>query len=839
MAVRRCASPPLLRRRGHGGVAVLFALAAMALGLGCDIEIARAQQQLTFPPRPPLRPAPPPGEQKAKGDPQMLVRADEVDYDYTNDRVSAVGNVQIYYSGATLESDRVIYDQKTKRLHAEGNVRLTDQDGKITYGQIIDLSDNFRDGFVDSLRLDLPEQTRVASTRAERSSGNFTTFENGVYTACEPCKDNPLKPPEWQVKAARIIHDQGEKMMYFEDARLEFYGVPLAYMPYFSAPDPTVKRKTGFLMPMVSTSSLYGVGVTVPYYWALAPDYDLTVAPMITSRQGPMLQTEWRQRLINGAYTVRAAGIYQLDRSVFVNAGDVPGNRFFRGSLESNGQFSLSDKWIWGWDATVLSDKTFLSDYRLSQFSGKYDTLSIVLRQPDYALSQLYLTGRGDRSYFDARSMYFYGFSSVDDQKQIPIVLPVIDHDYTVDQPIFGGELAFHNNLTSINRQSANFDPISASAFSSGLCGLTTADPAALNKTNCVLRGVPGTYTRFSTSVDWRRTFVDPFGEMFTPFFSLRGDVASVNVTGQPGVSNYINTGNTDIVRGMPTAGLEYKYPFISVHSWGTQTIEPIAQVILRPSESYYNALPNEDAQSLIFDDSNLFKIDKFSGWDRVEGGGRVNAGLQYTAQFNRAGNVNFLFGESYQLFGVNSFAVGGLTNTGINSGLDTTRSDYVARASYQPNSALMFTSRFRFDQATWAVQRTELETTASFGRWTTQLMYGDYAAQPALGLDHREGILGTGRYKINENWVFLGGAQYDLRAEKLSSTQIGVGYIDDCLILALNYMTSYSYSGNTQANNTVFLQIGLRTLGGITMGQGTSALSNGISGLTSNSNTH
>ena len=149
----------------------------------------------------------------------MLVRADEVDYDYTNNRVSAVGNVQIYYSGSTLETDRVIYDQKTKRLHAEGNVRLTDADGKVTYGQIIDLSDNFRDGFVDSLRLDLPEQTRVASSRAERSGGNFTVFENGVYTACEPCKDNPLKPPEWQVKAARIIHDQGEKMLYFEDAR--------------------------------------------------------------------------------------------------------------------------------------------------------------------------------------------------------------------------------------------------------------------------------------------------------------------------------------------------------------------------------------------------------------------------------------------------------------------------------------------------------------------------------------------------------------------------------------------------------------------------------------------
>ncbi len=829
MAAATNTRPSRSRRGSCGGVVVAFALAAVAIGAVAGAGPARAQQFLSFPPRP-APPARPPV--KTGPDQQMLVRADEIDYDYTNNRVSAVGNVQIYYGGSTLEGDRVIYDQKTKRLHAEGNVRLTDTDGKVTYGQIIDLSDNFRDGFVDSLRLDLPEQTRVASSRAQRTSGNFTVFENGVYTACEPCIDNPLKPPEWQVKAARIIHDQGEQMMYFEDARIEFYGVPLAYMPFFSAPDPTVKRKTGFLVPTISTSSLYGVGVAVPYYWALAPDYDLTVSPLLTSQQGPLLQGEWRQRLLDGSYNIRAAGIFQLDQQAFVTAGDVPGERSFRGSVESSGQFNLSDKWIWGWDTTVVTDKTFLTDYRLSLFTPSYSTLSPILSTPDYALSQLYLAGRGDRSYFDARTMYFYGFSSSDVQSQIPLVLPVIDHDYTVDEPIVGGELSFHSNLTSITRQSADFDPISASAISGGLCALNTADPSAVNKTNCVLRGVPGSYTRFSTEVDWRRTFTDPYGEMFTPFFSLRGDVASVQVANQPGVSNYINTGNSDIARAMPTAGLEYKYPFISVQSWGTQTIEPIAQVILRPNETQINALPNEDAQSLIFDDSNLFKVDKFSGWDRVEGGGRVNAGFQYNAQFNRGGNVNVLFGQSYQIFGQNSFAVGGLTNTGIDSGLDTTRSDYVARASYQPNSTFMFTSRFRFDQSTFAVQRMELETNANFGRWNTTVMYGDYAAQPALGLDERQGILASGRYKLSQDWVMLGGVQYDLRAEKISQTQIGVGYIDDCLILALNYMTSYSYSGSTAANNTIFLQLSLRTLGGTSVGQGTSALSNGLSGL-------
>ena len=111
-------------------------------------------------------------------------------------------------------------------------------------------------------------------------------LQNGVYTACEACKNDPKKPPLWQVQAARIIHDQSEKMMYFEDARIEFFGVPLAWVPFMSAPDPTVKRKTGFLFPTLSSTSQYGFGVDTPYFWALAPNYDLTFAPMATTQAG-------------------------------------------------------------------------------------------------------------------------------------------------------------------------------------------------------------------------------------------------------------------------------------------------------------------------------------------------------------------------------------------------------------------------------------------------------------------------------------------------------------------------------------------------------------------------
>src|SRR5215470_20425608 len=257
-------------------------------------------------------------------------------------------------------------------------------------------------------------------------------------------------------------------MMYFVDARLEFLGVPLAYFPYFSAPDPTVKRNNGVLMPTFSTSSVSGFGVTVADSFALAPNYYATITPMITTRQGPLLQGEFRQRLVDGAYSIRASGIFKLDKNLFLNGGiPTPGYRTWRGSLESSGQFNLSDKWVWGWDGTLLTDKTYLQDYGL--YKGVQS--SNLLRQtPDAATSQLYLTGRGDRSYFDARALYFYGFSLSDDQKQIPVVLPVIDHQYVFNYPIFGGEVSFHNNLTSLSRDTANFDLISAAAVAGNFC---------------------------------------------------------------------------------------------------------------------------------------------------------------------------------------------------------------------------------------------------------------------------------------------------------------------------------------------------------------------------------
>ena len=588
----------------------------------------------------------------------MLVQATEVDYDYNNSRVSAVGNVQMFYNGTSVEADKVIYDQKTKRLHAEGNIRMTDVDGKITYANIMDLSDDYRDGFVDSLHVDTADATRMAATRADRSNGNYTVFENGVYTACAPCRDDPKKPPLWQVKGARIIHDQTDKMLYFENAQLGVLrrsdGVPAVC---FSA-RPDRKEKNRLPDAGRLEDRLYGYGIETPFFWEIAPDYDATFSPRFTTQQGVLLQAEFRQRLLNGSYQIRAYGIDQLDPAAF--AGQ-PGDRQFRGGVETKGQFALNDKWVWGWDGVAAlrllwscpttACRCTRTRCRISGLAdrGHFPTLSDRRRQ-----SQLFRRTR------DLLSQPF-GQSVPGTRRS-----PVIDYSNVINHSVLGGELSYKGNFTSLTRDTAAFDPITAAGHANGPCLPTSADPTGEDRqrTACCAACRAPTPGQPAKWIGAARSPI-PAGEIWTPFASVRADAIDASISNQPGVSNFLPTGETQALRVMPTVGLEYRYPFINVQPWGTTTIEPIAQVIVRPNESYAGKLPNEDAQSMTFDTSNLFSVDKFSGYDRVEGGGRANVGVQSTTQFDRGGSVTVVFGQSYQLFGLNSFAVADVTNTG------------------------------------------------------------------------------------------------------------------------------------------------------------------------------
>lgn len=725
-------------------------------------------------------------------DARMLVEAQQLVYNHDNETVSAVGDVTIYYSGDVLQADRVVYDQRNNRVRAEGNVKMTDRDGNVIYADNLDLSDDFADGFLQSLQVQRPDRSRFSATRATRAGDRVTVFDQGTYTACEVCESKPERPPLWQVKATRIIHDQQEQMVYYENARLEFFGLPVAYLPFLQHPDPTVKRKTGFLVPTYIANTELGFGARVPFFWNIAPNKDITITPTVLSRQGVLGDVEWRHRLMTGSYSIRAAGLFQADPGAFPSSPRGGGDMDARGALHTTGKFNLNSRWQWGWDVNLLSDKWVLEDYNLWGSSW------------NEAISTAYLSGLGTRSYFDARGYYFLGLSSDDRQDQIPTVLPLIDYGKTLEQPVLGGQFGFRTNFTSLRRVESNFEYVTGNNVN-----------CALQPHLCLVRGAAGTYSRVSAEAEWKRQIIDPIGQVWTPFAFVRGDVISRNPSDTLALQQFMSTDQKSYGRGMVGAGLEYRYPLVALTTYGTHLLEPIAQVIIRPDETHIRDAQNEDAQSLFFDDTNLFAWDKFSGWDRIEGGSRANVGIQYTWTMPTGAYVNVLFGQSYHLFGRNSFAVGDIANTGLDSGLDSDRSDYVARFYFQATPNWAFASRFRFDEENFGMRARELQARFNKGAFSGSVTYARYDARPAIGITEvAEGVVSNARIKLHENWYVTGGASYDIDRKRFNSTGLGFGYLDECFDFSVGYSSSYSKNSNKDPVHTLMVRLSLRTLG-------------------------
>ncbi|MBM3609276.1 MAG: LPS-assembly protein LptD, partial [Alphaproteobacteria bacterium] len=519
---------------------------------------------------------------------RMLVDAQEMRFDRDKDIVEAHGEVQLYYQGRVLQADKVIYNRKTSRVFAEGRVKLTEQDGTISYATRMELTDDLQNGFIDSLQTESADKTYFTAPRAERTGGEQTVFVNGTYTACSYCDGVSDKPPLWRISAKRIIHNNSEQMVYYEDATFELWGMPIAYLPYFSTPDPSVKRKSGILAPRYIARTALGAGASVPYFWALAPHYDLTITPTFTTRQGLLGEVEWRHRLVNGAYSIRGTGIFQADPGAFRAPPFGAGDRRWRGALETRGEFHINERWRTGWDITVLSDRWFLQDYKLpsQNLSSNY------FRE---ATSTLYLTGKSERAWFDLRAYYFQGLSRSDIQAQQPIVGPVLDYNKRI--PIsprasggIGGEVEIDFNFTNIARELASFEAIGGRRLDRAygihnVCEDAAGNPT-YNRTQCLLRGMAGQYARATVNVEWRRRFVDPIGQVWTPFVfaHVNGSWLTLDKTGSHTISNpgcgtppcFSSIGNnfqnnffagqqqTFAGQFVPGAGLEYRYPFIA-----------------------------------------------------------------------------------------------------------------------------------------------------------------------------------------------------------------------------------------------------------------------------------
>ena len=800
----------VLRSHRQAGLARLYGASALACLLAYAVPMAPAlAQDITD------------VATKVPAGTQMLLAADTLVYNNDNQTVTAVGGVQIDYGGNRLVAQRVVYDRNTKRLVASGAVEIINSDGTKINSDHIDITDDFADGFVNALRVETPEKAYFAAESAERMGGVLTTFHNGVYTACEPCEDKPDKAPTWRVKARKIIWNGEKKTVRFENANFEFFGYPLSYLPAFEIADATVTRKSGFLIPGITYNSDLGVGVKVPYYFALSPTYDLTVTGSGYTKQGFLGEAEWRQRFNTGEYSLKMAGIRQENPEEFfdssgynVNSGAATDPNKFRGMMGTKGQFAINPRWDFGWDVLLQSDKNFSRTYAIEGYNDAVHQSSV------------YLTGLNGRNYFDVRAMRFQVQENTLDSNvtaradKQPWVLPSLDYAYIPDMSVAGGQLSFNVNARVIRR-----DDLDEAYF-------TPYVPASGTQR---VRGIEGESGRLTAEAEWKRTFTTDGGLQLTPLLALRGDasylnassasLAAVNAMATDPRINVDDDMRSSLARYMATAGLEMRWPVLFSMVGSSHIVEPMAQVFVRPNEQYVGGLsvPNEDAQSFVFDASTLFERDKFSGYDRMEGGTRANVGFRYSGAYDNGWSTNALFGQSYQLGGQNSFAAPDLVNVGAYSGLQTPTSDYVGLVGFNSPSGFSGSLSGRFDEQSFEIRRAEVKAAYSGLPVSLSAKYAFIQAQPLYGFttDRHEVTLGASTH-LNENWRIFGTGTYDLQQSVLVKDGVGFAYNDSCFTYLMTFSESRD-SVTKEVSQNVGFNLSFRTLGDF--GSSTSAV--------------
>ncbi|WP_179293605.1 LPS-assembly protein LptD [Mesorhizobium sp. WSM3882] len=786
-----------LRSHRQAGLARLYGATALACLFACVVPTVPALAQTIT-----AKPVP--------SGTQMLLAADTLVYDNDKHTVTAVGGVQIDYGGNKLVAQRVVYNRDTKRLVASGAVELINSDGTKINSEHIDITEDFADGFVNALRVETVEKAYFAAESAERMGGVLTTFHNGIYTACEPCEDKPDSAPTWRVKARKIIWNGEKKTVRFENANFEFFGYPLAYLPAFEIADPTVKRKSGFLIPGIVYNNNLGVGLKVPYYFALSPTYDLTVTGSGYTKQGFLGEAEWRQRFNNGEYSLKIAGINQQDPDAFIGTG----NRFtvdsgepndpnkFRGMMGIKGQFAINERWNFGWDVLLQTDKNFSRTYNIDGYND-------LVHQ-----SSIYLTGLSDRNYFDVRAMRFEvqedtlsSDPTARSAKQ-PWVLPSFDYAYIPDMSVAGGQLSLNVNARVISRD--RLDAVLANPL----------DDTSINN----VRGLEGQSSRLTAEAEWKRTFTTDDGLQLTPLLAFRGDAGYVSTTSESlAAVNQMaaNLGEdvdmrSSLARYMATLGLEMRWPLLFSMSNSSHVLEPTAQIFVRPNEQYVGglAIPNEDAQSFVFDATTLFERDKFSGYDRIEGGTRANVGFRYSGAYGNGWGTNAIFGQSYQLGGENSFDAPDLVNVGAYSGLQTAKSDYVGLIGFNSPSGFSGSLSGRFDEQTFEVRRAEIKAAYSGLPVSLSAKYAFIQAQPLYGFatDRHEVTLGASTH-LAESWRVFGTGTYDLETSVLVKDGVGFAYNDSCF----TYVMTFSQTRDTvtkEVSQNIGFNLSFRTLG-------------------------
>ena len=697
---------------------------------------------------------------------QIDFEASEIAYDNEADIVVARGNVILRSQDRSVRADAITWDRRTGQIVATGNIRLVDEAGNQLFTDQVELSETFEAGAMSELLIALRAGGRLAARSAERGEDGVALLTDAAYTACAVSdSEGCAKDPSWRITAERVTYDQKANRVRFTGAMLELFGARILPMPGLALRTDG-KAESGFLVPDLRVSQVNGLEVSGEYYWRLADNRDLTLGAFVFSNVAPMASAKWRHLTDKGAYQITGY-LTASDRLTDFTGGQSFQNEL-RGYIEGNGRFQFSPEWSLTSSIRLASDRTFLRRYDLSR--------------DDRLRSTVNLERITDRSYFSLAGWATQTLRINAQQGQVPLALPVLDYREILADPLLGGEVELQVNSLALLRND----------------GQDTQ--------------------RAFAGAKWDLRRLTGLGQVVTLTALVRGDIYNTDNVLATTTPSYRGTDGWT-ARGIATAAIDIEWPFVGEIFGGTQVFKPRVQLVASPSLTNL-AVPNEDSRAIDLEDSNLFALNRFPGYDRVEDGTRVTWGLDWELQ--RPGwKVSTTIGQSYRFDDPDEqiFPVG--------TGLSERVSDFVGRTQVRFRDFLSFTHRFRLDKDNLAVRRNEID--ASIGSRRTYVEVGylrlNRDIQTVEDLRDREELRAAARIALGRRWSVFGSGVFNLTNEDEDPvfqpdgfepirTRLGVAYADDCIEFGATWRRDFIDAGDARRGNTFQLFFALRNLG-------------------------
>ncbi|TPG21555.1 LPS-assembly protein LptD [Sphingomonas koreensis] len=717
----------------------------------------------------PAGPPPPSATPLATDANQVDFSAGALEYDMNADVVTATGDVRMFRQGNRLRADKVVWNRKTGAVVATGDIAVTNPQGDVAYGDSINLTDTLKDGVVQNMLLVLDQGGRLAAQQGTRDTNGVVTLKRAAYTPCDVTNAAGCpKEPSWKVTAVSVTYRPDRERIYYKGAQFHLFGLPGLPLPDFSNPIGG-QSSSGLLTPDIQIDHTNGLEIGLPYYFKLAPNRGLTITPRIFTSALPMLEAQYDSLSTLGSFSVTAYGTYSRQNDDIAGVTtNAPGENDFRGYFDASGRFQLDPNWSVSGSIRIASDKTFLRRYDISRDDRLRSTIDVERIDKD--------------SYFSIAGWAVQTLRIDESQHLQPLALPEIDYRRRIADPWLGGTFTFQLNSLALDRSE----------------GQDTQ--------------------RAFASAQWQLNKLTRWGQEVTFTAYGRGDIYHTNDTLATTIASYRgNEGFDD--RFIGALAVDVKWPLIGNFLSGTQRLTPRVQFVASPHTGNLS-IPNEDARAVDLEDSNLFALNRFPGYDRWEDSTRVTYGADWSVDLPNF-SVDATVGQSYRLASQPTLFPDG---TGLNGRF----SDIVGRTELRYRDFVSLTHRYRLDKDGLAIRRNEVDATV--GSRATYVLVGylrlNRNIDPSLeDLRDSEEIRLGGRVQVGRFWSAFGSTVIDLTDRKedpLSLAdgfdpvrhRLGVAYEDDCLKLGVTWKRDYQNTGDAQRGNSYLLTLAFKNLG-------------------------